>query len=76
MSDILYIEQDARRALIGGITDGLSPTLIKPTALDVLVVGNLTSEKAETFSRRLKTRLGLTGTDWRRADKATGARPL
>lgn len=80
LSDIPYIERDARRALIDGITlqevMDYRATLIKPTALDVLVVGNLTPEQAETFSRGLKTRLGLTGTDWRRADKATVATPL
>ncbi|MEN3258254.1 pitrilysin [Sodalis endosymbiont of Spalangia cameroni] len=80
LSDIPYVERDARRALIDGITlqevMDYRATLIKPTALDVLVVGNLTPERAETLARGLKERLGLTGTDWRRADKATVNAPL
>lgn len=80
LSDIPYVERDARRALIDGITlqevMDYCATLIKPTALDVLVVGNLTPERAETLARGLKERLRLTGTDWLRADKATVDAPL
>ncbi|WP_066596985.1 hypothetical protein [Sodalis-like endosymbiont of Proechinophthirus fluctus] len=71
ISDISYVERDAKQALVDGIilqaVMDYCTTLIKPTALDVPLFGNLTPERAETLARGLNEYLGLTGVDWQRA---------
>lgn len=78
LSDLPYVERNARRALIDGISlpelKNYRAGLIKPTALDMLVVGNMAPDQASSLARELKTRLALTGTDWQRAGKAAVTR--
>ncbi|WP_413732030.1 pitrilysin [Sodalis sp. RH20] len=79
LSALPYVERDERRALIDGMTvqDVIDyrETLFKPTALDMLVVGNMTPQQATELSAQLKKQIGWTGTQWRRADKVQITRP-
>ncbi|WP_414636867.1 pitrilysin [Acerihabitans sp.] len=79
LSALPYVERDERRALIDGMTvrdlEDYRETLFKPTALDMLVVGNMTPQQATDLSAQLKKQIGWTGTQWRRADKVSIVRP-
>lgn len=73
LSTIPYVERDARRAEINDITVqdliNYRTNMFKSASLDMLVVGNLTEQRATALAAELKKQIGWTGTGWPRSSK-------
>ena len=73
LSEWPYIERDERKALIDGLTlqdlIDYRRKLFKPAALEMLVVGNMTSQQADALAEQLKKQVGWTGTQWQRTPR-------
>ncbi len=79
ISEWPYVERDARRALIDGVTVqdliDYRQKIFRPAALEMLVVGNMTPPQSIALADQLKKHIGWTGTRWQRTPKVEIRQP-